>query len=95
MAESIVNYLNQHNNSQVLHVAGKFHIEQGLGTAAQIQSLNPELNVVVISPVTSVSDDSTDYQLHVLEPPVRFVKQENRMKAYQGLHKRNDTLTCD
>lgn len=95
MAESIVNYLNQHNNSQILHVAGKFHIEQGLGTAAQIQSLTPELNVVVISPVTSVSDDSTDYQLHVLEPPVRFVKQENRMKAYQGLHKRNDTLTCD
>ncbi|NQZ50048.1 MAG: ChaN family lipoprotein, partial [Moritella sp.] len=34
MAESIVNYLAHNPNKQVMHIAGKFHTENGLGTAA-------------------------------------------------------------
>lgn len=94
MAESIVHYLAQHPGHQVMHIAGKFHTENGLGTAAQIQTLNPKLSVIVITPVERISDKTQDYQLEVLAPPVRYVKKDNQMKAYQSLHSRNDTLVC-
>lgn len=85
MAESIVNYRQQHPNTQVIHVAGKFHIEQGLGTAHSILRRDPYLKVVVISPVSSVDEQGSDYQLLVLEPPVRYVQKSNQMKAFQDL----------
>lgn len=94
MAESIVNYLRDHPNAQVMHIAGKFHIENGLGTAAQILELNPTLNVVVISPIEKASNEGSDYQLEVLAPPKRFVKQENMMKAYKEIKNRNNDLIC-
>ncbi|EIV8504981.1 ChaN family lipoprotein [Vibrio parahaemolyticus] len=94
MAESIVKYLNQNPNAQVVHVAGKFHTEAGLGTAASILQRNPELKVVVVNPTSEISTNSPDYQLEVLEPPVRFVQDENRMAAYKHLSTRNDDLQC-
>lgn len=94
MAESIVNYLALHPKSQVMHIAGKFHIENGLGTAAQIVKLNPKLNVVVITPTEEATTDDSDYQLEVLAPPKRFVKQENMMKAYKAIKSRNHDLVC-
>ena len=94
MAESIVNYLRDHPNTQVMHIAGKFHIENGLGTAAQILELNPTLNVVVISPIEKASNEGSGYQLEVLAPPKRFVKQENMMKAYKEIKNRNNDLIC-
>ncbi|MDV5052076.1 ChaN family lipoprotein [Vibrio sp. T13N] len=94
MAESIVSYLDDNPGAQVLHVAGKFHTEQGLGTAASILSRNPSLKVVVISPTDNVLADNTDYQLEVLAPPVRYVQDAHRMAAYQHLTKRNSDLQC-
>ncbi|KAB2115061.1 ChaN family lipoprotein [Vibrio alginolyticus] len=94
MAESIVSYLDDNPSSQVVHVAGKFHTEQGLGTAASILSRNPSLKVVVISPTDNVLSDNTDYQLEVLAPPVRYVQDAHRMAAYQHLTKRNNDLQC-
>lgn len=94
MAESIVNYISEHPDSQVMHIAGKFHIENGLGTAAQILELNPKLNVVVITPIEEVTNKGSDYQLKVLAPPKRFVKQENMMKAYKEIKNRNNDLVC-
>ncbi|MDD9156342.1 ChaN family lipoprotein [Aliivibrio sp. S4TY2] len=94
MAESIVNYLTSHPKAQVMHIAGKFHIENGLGTAAQITKLNPKLNVVVITPIEKVINEGSDYQLKVLAPPKRFVKQENMMKAYKTIKNRNNDLIC-
>ncbi|KHT45083.1 ChaN family lipoprotein [Vibrio sinaloensis] len=95
MAESIVSYLAQHPGTQVVHIAGKFHTELGLGTKASILKRNPDLNVVVITPVASTDTDSgDDYRLLVSAPPVRYVQMENRMKAYQKLKGRNDNLTC-
>ncbi|MFC5077170.1 hypothetical protein VTH8203_00638 [Vibrio thalassae] len=94
MAESIVDYIAQHPNSQVMHIAGKFHTEQALGTAAQIKQLNPALNVVVITPVSDISDSNVDFQLKVLPPPARYVQRENRMNAYKALKTRNDSLVC-
>ncbi|WP_210444697.1 ChaN family lipoprotein, partial [Vibrio crassostreae] len=51
MAESIVDYLASNPNKQVIHVAGKFHTEGGLGTAASILRRNPDLKIAIISPV--------------------------------------------
>lgn len=94
MADSIVKYLDENPDKQVIHVAGKFHTEQGLGTAASILRRNADLNVVIITPVESLSDSSEDYQLQVLSPPTRYVKQENRMKAYKKLSHRGKGLEC-
>jgi len=95
MAESIVNYRKAHPQTQIVHIAGKFHTEGGLGTANSILRRAPELKVVVITPVASLSEkNGSDYQLQVLEPPVRYVQQSNRMKAYQALKSRNDELVC-
>ena len=95
MAESIVDYLVTNPDKQVIHVAGKFHTESGLGTAASISRRNPDLKVAIITPVEALSSDSSDYQLQVLSPPVRFVQKENRMKAYKHLSKRSSDLQCD
>ena len=95
MAESIVDYLATNPSKQVIHVAGKFHTEGGLGTAASISRRNPDLKVAIITPVEALSSDSSDYQLKVLSPPVRFVQKENRMKAYKHLSKRSSDLQCD
>jgi len=96
MAESITNYLHQHPTKQVVHIAGKFHIEQGLGTKASILKRNPNLKVVVISPYSDLEDanPNSDYVLNVLAPPTRYIKMENRMAAYKHLTKRNDDLEC-
>jgi len=94
MAESIVSYLDDNPGAQIVHVAGKFHTEQGLGTAASILSRNPSLKVVVISPTDNVLSDNTDYQLEVLAPPVRYVQDAHRMAAYQHLTMRNSDLQC-
>lgn len=95
MAESIVNYLAQNPSNQVMHIAGKFHIEQGLGTKASILKRNPNLKVVVVTPVTELDNGfGDDYRLKVLAPPVRYVQMENRMAAYKNLKGRNDNLVC-
>ncbi|UYI46249.1 ChaN family lipoprotein [Vibrio natriegens] len=95
MAESIVDYLTRHPGTQIVHVAGKFHTEGGLGTATSILNRNSRLNVVVITPVTDITSDSSDYQLEVLAPPVRYVKDSNRMKAFSHLITRNTDLECE
>ncbi|MCG9563733.1 ChaN family lipoprotein [Vibrio chagasii] len=95
MAESIVDYLATSPDKQVIHIAGKFHTEGGLGTAASISRRNPDLKVAIITPVDALSSDSSDYQLQVLSPPISFVQKENRMKAYKHLSKRSSDLQCD
>ncbi len=94
MAESIVEFLASKPQAQVMHIAGKFHTEGGLGTAASITKRNPGLSVAIVTPVEAFSEDGTDYQLKVLSPPQRYVNKENRMKAYHSLSKRNDDLIC-
>jgi len=118
MAESIVNYLAANpnkpllgsRNKQVLHIAGKFHTENGLGTAASILARAPELKVVIVTPVDvnaelsineqSINEQSStvqatsDYRLQVITPPKQFVKKANMMASFKGLSKRNDKLIC-
>ncbi|CAE6951075.1 hypothetical protein ACOMICROBIO_GDFFDHBD_03646 [Vibrio sp. B1REV9] len=94
MADSIVTFLSMNPDTQVIHIAGKFHTENGLGTAASILNRNPNLKVVVITPTPDVSTSSSDYQLNVLAPPVRYVQDAHRMAAFKDLAKRNHDLQC-
>ena len=95
MAESIVRYLQDNPESKVLHVAGKFHTEQGLGIKASILKRAPNLNVVVITPTADLSNNTgNDFLLNVLAPPARYVQMENRKQAFQHLSTRNESTTC-
>ena len=100
MAESIVGYLAQNPHKQVMHIAGKFHTENGLGTAASILARAPDLNVVIVTPVdvnstvTTNESATSDYRLQVITPPKQFVSEANMMASFKDLSKRNDDLTC-
>jgi len=100
MAESITRYLADNPTKQVLHIAGKFHTENGLGTAASILARAPELKVIIVTPVdvnagvTMNEQAITDYRLQVIIPPKRFVTDANMMASFKGLSKRNDKLVC-
>ena len=94
-AESIFHNLTMNSDINVLFTAGKFHVSDGLGTAASIQRRNPDLNIAIIEPVTEITTDKKGYQVLVAELPPRYIKQENRMKAYHQIGKRNSGLNCE
>ena len=52
MAESMVDYLGKHPGRRIMHIAGNFHVEGGLGIASRIASRNPALKVALIVPQT-------------------------------------------
>lgn len=95
MAESIVSYLTTHPEHQVIHIAGKFHVQDGLGIKASILRRAPNLNVIVVTPKSELNSSGSDYQLHVLPPPVQYVTQENRIKAYQSLIHQSSAVECE
>lgn len=94
MAESIVNYLNNHNGARVMHIAGDFHVKNGEGIARVIKRLAPSLNVVWISPVTSVQANQTGYQLQVNALPPRYVQKQHQQAAFKALAKRGEQTVC-
>jgi len=94
MAESIVNYLNNHNGAQVMHIAGDFHVKNGEGIARVIKRLAPSLNVVWISPVTRVQTNQSGYQLQVNALPPRYVKKQHQQAAFKALAKRGEQTVC-
>ncbi|MEJ2913701.1 ChaN family lipoprotein [Pseudoalteromonas sp. C12FD-1] len=94
MGESIVNYLNNHQDAQVMHIAGDFHVKNGEGIARVIKRLAPELNVVWISPVTSVQANQTGYQLQVNALPPRYVQKQHQQAAFKALAKRGKKTQC-
>ncbi len=94
MAESIVEFLNQHPQHKVLHTVGAFHVQSGLGTAAAIKQRNPNLTVVIITPTTEISSSSNDFQLLVQAMPIRYVQPANQWQAFKTLKERGSALTC-
>ncbi|MFQ2133692.1 ChaN family lipoprotein [Aeromonas hydrophila] len=50
MAESMVDYLRSHPSQRIMHIAGNFHVEGGLGLASRIASRNPDLKVALVVP---------------------------------------------
>ncbi|WP_415230875.1 ChaN family lipoprotein [Psychromonas sp.] len=97
MAESIVRYLDKHSDKQVMHIAGSFHVENGLGIAASILRRAPGLKVVIVTPVgveDTLKEGGGDYRLQVISPPQQFVKNENRMAYFKSISTRNNNLQC-
>ncbi|MDR9827398.1 ChaN family lipoprotein [Vibrio sp. FNV 38] len=95
MAESIVDYLKTSPDKQVMHIAGDFHVNQGLGIGRVIERLVPSLKVVTISP-SSADDSASDYTFFVLPLPVRFVQKHHQMDAYKKMMGMNVTpINCE
>jgi len=94
MAESIVQHRARHPNNQVLHIAGKFHTEGGLGIAAAILRRDPMVKVAVITPVHQLTRKGSDYQLFVSPLPPRYLVPEHQQQAYQTLKKRKNIAAC-
>ncbi|PKH04490.1 hypothetical protein CXF72_01020 [Psychromonas sp. MB-3u-54] len=97
MAESIVRYLGVHPDKQVMHIAGNFHVENGLGIAAGILRREADLKVVIVTPVSAeraLDKGIGDYRLQVIPPPQKFVKSDNRITYFKSLAVRNNNLQC-
>ncbi|KJF99953.1 ChaN family lipoprotein [Photobacterium leiognathi] len=97
MAESMVDYLKSHPNKQIIHVAGRFHTMEGLGTASRIKARNPNLNIALVTPVTAkekLADNAQDYRVTMAPLPVRYVQKENQSKAMKKMMMRNKELKC-
>lgn len=87
MAESIALHLDTQPGDRVLHVAGRFHTEGGLGTGAELIKLKPELNIVYITAVTADEKlTGDDFRLVVEELPPMWLSKEER-KAVMAGHK--------
>ncbi|UTV28390.1 ChaN family lipoprotein [Photobacterium atrarenae] len=97
MAESMVNYLTRHPDKQIMHIAGRFHVAEGLGTASRIGSRNPNLKVVMVTPVTEqgqLAAQAPDYQVSMKPLPTGYVDRDKMMAAMSQIHSRNDSLQC-
>jgi uncharacterized iron-regulated protein len=97
MAESIVRYLAVHPDKQVMHIAGNFHVENGLGIAAGILRREADLKVVIVTPVSIdrvLEKGVGNYRLQVIPPPQKFVKNDNMITYFKSLSVRNNNLQC-
>ncbi|AJR07765.1 hypothetical protein C9J03_21270 [Photobacterium gaetbulicola] len=97
MAESMVDYLALHPGKQIIHVAGRFHVAEGLGTASRITARNPDLNVMMVTPVTKntgVAEGSPDYTFEVMPLPAAYVDQDKMAAAMAAIYSRNKGLEC-
>jgi uncharacterized iron-regulated protein len=61
MSYSIHRYLRKNKGQKVFHCVGKFHVEEKLGTAAQLQMRNKKLRILNISCFTDKSFPNPDW----------------------------------
>ncbi|MGF1702720.1 ChaN family lipoprotein [Photobacterium makurazakiensis] len=97
MAESMVNYLALNPNKQIIHTAGLFHVAEGLGTASRIKARNPELKVMMVTPVTekaNVAEGAPDYTVNVMPIPTSYVNEDKMKAAMKEIYGRNNDLKC-
>ncbi|GEA61820.1 ChaN family lipoprotein [Vibrio comitans] len=78
MAESIAMHLTEKPDHQLMHTAGKFHVEQGMGIAYSLKKRMPNVKIALITPVTEISEATEgshfpEYQLLVLSLPEQRV----------------------
>lgn len=84
-------------NTQIIHINGTFHSEDGLGTVSAFKRLNPELKVAVVTPIhfekrQEAGKDSFYYV--VQKQPKEFVSQEYQRKAYKKMFSESKSKTC-
>ncbi|WP_197413245.1 ChaN family lipoprotein [Pedobacter sp. Leaf176] len=61
MAWSIANFTKKNNNFKVLHLNGRFHSDEKLGTIAKLLRYEPKLNILNISSFSDESFDDPDW----------------------------------
>ena len=61
MSYSIHRYLRKNKGQKIFHCVGKFHVEEKLGTAAQLQMRNKKLRILNISCFTDKSFPNPDW----------------------------------
>ncbi|MGL4716452.1 MAG: ChaN family lipoprotein [Aeromonas sp.] len=89
MAESMVDYLATHPGQQIMHIAGNFHVEGGLGLASRIASRDPSLKVALVVPrtdETSVTDPTADVNITILPLPKRWQNNAEMKQDMSALH---------
>lgn len=65
MAWSIIKYHRQHKNDKIFHVAGRFHIDEKLGTVARVIKLKPKLKIANISSFSDSTFNNPDWKKFV------------------------------
>lgn len=89
MAESIVKQLDSKPEQPVVHVAGRFHVMDGLGTGAEILKLRPQTKIVYISAVNNNEPTETDdYRLMINDLPPMWINDKERGNV-MAMHKRS------
>ncbi|MFQ2369668.1 ChaN family lipoprotein [Aeromonas enteropelogenes] len=89
MAESMVDYLASHPGRQIMHIAGNFHVEGGLGLASRIASRNPALKVALIVPQTGdtpAAGRPADVTVTVMPLPARWQSSAEMKQDMGALH---------
>ncbi|MGY4000529.1 ChaN family lipoprotein [Aeromonas sanarellii] len=89
MAESMVDYLAKHPGRRIMHIAGNFHVEGGLGIASRIASRNPALKVALIVPQTddkAAPGRDADVRVRIAPLPERWLNAEEMKQDMGALH---------
>lgn len=89
MAESMVDYLAKHPGRRIMHIAGNFHVEGGLGIASRIASRNPALKVALIVPQTddkAAPGRDADVRVRIAPLPERWLNTEEMKQDMGALH---------
>lgn len=89
MAESMVNYLAKHPGQRIMHIAGNFHVEGGLGIASRIASRNPALKVALIVPQTddkAPAGRAADVRVRIAPLPERWLNADEMKQDMGALH---------
>lgn len=93
MAESMVDYLRSHPGQRIMHIAGNFHIEGGLGLASRIASRNPALKVALVVPETEPQGDAqasagrtADIRVRISPLPERWLNADEMKQDMGALH---------
>jgi len=97
MAESMVRYHQTHPETQIVHVAGRFHIAEGLGTAQQIRQRNNKLRIALITPVSDeapLADNAPDLRLKVQPLPARWRSMDEMREAVSAM-KGTSSSVCE
>lgn len=95
MAESMVDYLRSHPGQRIMHIAGNFHVEGGLGLASRIASRNPDLKVaLVVSELTTppagdgqaAAGRVADVRVGIAPLPERWLNADEMKQDMGALH---------
>ncbi|WP_336756822.1 ChaN family lipoprotein [Aeromonas hydrophila] len=95
MAESMVDYLRSHPGQRIMHIAGNFHVEGGLGLASRIASRNLDLKVALVVPelTTPQAGDGqaaagrvADVRVGIAPLPERWLNADEMKQDMGALH---------